>query len=548
MHRTTARVSYRSASLDDTPRRRLAVLLAALVPSIALAISLTACSDDSSTTPGDSTPPAAVSNLAATADGPGAVILTWTAPGDDGTEGRAEGYDIRSSRDPITQATWDSVSLVAAGRPAEPGTPESRRFQGLASGIRYYALKTVDDSGNQSSISNVASVEVPGIAPPAAITDLAVVSEGDREVALTWTAPTPSGDDPATAYDLRYSTETLNDSNFADAMAVSNLPTPSDAGTAETFVVTGLEAATTYYFALRSAVQEPNWSELSNLVDGTTANIVRLTTSTGIPGCLAPAWSPDGTRILYSFDDSGEPPFQRLRWIPSTGGSTVQLTTGATTAHSPSWSPDGSEIAFQLERFENKGQGTVSYFELAVMPAEPNGVPTVLAAHGDTVSVQSSTWSPDGSAIAYSVSYFPSPESEVYVIPRSGGERRLLLAGTTGVRGRTHWSPNGDVIAFSTRAGDLWTIPAEGGIPTRLTNTPEESESGPAWSPDGSRIAFGSNPAGNYDIWVMDVDGTNRIQLTSDSEDEYLPSWSPDGTAIAFQRGFPADIWIVYLE
>jgi TolB protein len=64
----------------------------------------------------------------------------------------------------------------------------------------------------------------------------------------------------------------------------------------------------------------------------------------------------------------------------------------------------------------------------------------------------------------------------------------------------------------------------------------------PVFSPDGTRIAFARSvggPQGQYDIYVMNSNGTNVTQLTSESKDDRYPAWSPDGTKIAF-RGYPA--------
>jgi Tol biopolymer transport system component len=58
----------------------------------------------------------------------------------------------------------------------------------------------------------------------------------------------------------------------------------------------------------------------------------------------------------------------------------------------------------------------------------------------------------------------------------------------------------------------------------------------PAWSPDGTRIAFMGGPDGpiEYDIWVMNADGSNPVQLTDSPGPDGWPAWSPDGTRIAF--------------
>jgi hypothetical protein len=57
----------------------------------------------------------------------------------------------------------------------------------------------------------------------------------------------------------------------------------------------------------------------------------------------------------------------------------------------------------------------------------------------------------------------------------------------------------------------------------------------PAWSPDGTRIAFmGGTSASEYDIWVVDTDGSNVTRLTDSPGPDGWPAWSPDGTRVAF--------------
>lgn len=91
-------------------------------------------------------------------------------------------------------------------------------------------------------------------------------------------------------------------------------------------------------------------------------------------------------------------------------------------------------------------------------------------------------------------------------------------------------------IAFaSDRDGNLeiYTMDADGGGQTRLTEDPAEDHS-PAWSPDGARLAFVSTRDGNAEIYVMNTDGTGQTRLTNNSGGDLGPKWSPDGTQIAF--------------
>jgi TolB protein len=88
---------------------------------------------------------------------------------------------------------------------------------------------------------------------------------------------------------------------------------------------------------------------------------------------------------------------------------------------------------------------------------------------------------------------------------------------------------------------EIYVMNPDGTGVTRLTNTPGTWEGEVAWSPDGTKIAFVrysySPPTGDKDIWVMDADGSDQINLTGGGErafDDEYPAWSPDGTKIAF--------------
>jgi TolB protein len=114
------------------------------------------------------------------------------------------------------------------------------------------------------------------------------------------------------------------------------------------------------------------------------------------------------------------------------------------------------------------------------------------------------------------------------------------------------WSPDGTRIAFqSDRNGaqfDLWVMNANGSGQTRLTQDVNEDRN-PAWSPDGNWIAFDSDRAGGYDVWKLPVatGEMDAVALTSANNDDIQPAWSPDGTSVYFSssRGVNADfnVW-----
>ncbi len=108
------------------------------------------------------------------------------------------------------------------------------------------------------------------------------------------------------------------------------------------------------------------------------------------------------------------------------------------------------------------------------------------------------------------------------------------------------WSPDGSRIAFlSDRDGNagrptygIFVMNADGTNTISLTppdaRNPRFRFQLPTWSPDGSHIAFASDHGGNFDIYVVNADGSGLANLSDHSEIDFSPVWSPDGSRIAF--------------
>jgi len=101
------------------------------------------------------------------------------------------------------------------------------------------------------------------------------------------------------------------------------------------------------------------------------------------------------------------------------------------------------------------------------------------------------------------------------------------------------YKPSGaaSLIAFTTDRDQLpqiYTVNPDGADVRPLSSDNQTADGTPRWSPDGSKIAFSSNRSGDYEIWVMNADGSERQRLTRRSGLDALPSWSPDGAKIVF--------------
>ena len=119
------------------------------------------------------------------------------------------------------------------------------------------------------------------------------------------------------------------------------------------------------------------------------------------------------------------------------------------------------------------------------------------------------------------------------------------------------WSPDGTRLAFVRGVGaaaDLWVMDADGGNQVQLTGTGLPAggdgiyDAKPSWSPDGSRIAFVRGQGTAAEVWIMTSDGTDARQLTSNSIEDLDPTWSPEGARVLYgsrRTGPEADLVVV---
>jgi len=95
--------------------------------------------------------------------------------------------------------------------------------------------------------------------------------------------------------------------------------------------------------------------------------------------------------------------------------------------------------------------------------------------------------------------------------------------------------------------GEIFVMDLDGSNLVNLTNNGSH-DAAPAWSPDGTKIAFYATRDGNGEIYVMDADGSNPTRLTNQPAVDYAPEWSPDGLRIVYQSDVDGDREIFVMD
>jgi TolB protein len=255
------------------------------------------------------------------------------------------------------------------------------------------------------------------------------------------------------------------------------------------------------------------------MMDYDGANQRQLTSLHSI--ALTPRWSPDSSRIAFTcYPTSGAVLSAQVCIYSLLTSRQIAWPRYRGTNSAPAWSPDGTKVMFMSSMYGNP--------ELFVADADGGHVRRITHSVGASTSP---AWNPQtGQQVAFVSDRGGLPQ--LYTMDAEGGDVQKLPLPDMGYVIDPAWSPNGQLLAFSWRRPngnyDMYVMDLASHQLVELTRDAGRNER-PSWSPDGRHIVFESTRTGTRQIWSMLADGTIPRQLTSEGQNE-SPNWSR-GTA-----------------
>lgn len=269
------------------------------------------------------------------------------------------------------------------------------------------------------------------------------------------------------------------------------------------------------------------------VVEATGGPEVRLTDDpvtlhySGLTSTGGTAWNPDRTHI--TFQSAPQSSFTNYDiYVLALNKSEMFRYESDDTELQPKWSPDGTRILFG-------GFGSGSFSDFFVADAELNDPVNLTNSPSWEMDGQ---WSPDGTRILFADDPADGAPRASVMVMNADGTGRVNISELVGGHGpgvndrEPRWSPDGSKIAFvrhvegSGFEGDIWVVDADGSDAVQLTDSPDDREFRLLWSPDGTTIYYAlcpmctvSNGPAVSDVWALAVDGSSNVQVT-DTGDE----------------------------
>ena len=259
-------------------------------------------------------------------------------------------------------------------------------------------------------------------------------------------------------------------------------------------------------------------------------------------------FSPDGTRIAFIRDDEAATGEDHLIVANADGSNEKKLAFHKTDSFFPpsgvSWSPDGKLIGCPFGTYA--GGFHVTVVTVDSQTGEQKEITDKKFGEIGRVS-----WLSDGSGMLVNAAEIGTTQSQIWLIPYPAGEAQTITHDLNDYGGTSLTADSRSLVTVGFDVtSNIWVAPGNDLMHGKqITSAKMEGANGLAWTPDG-RIVYSSQAGGNSDLWIMNEDGTNQKQLTSDPAIESDPLVTPDGRYIFFNslRGGLPSIWRVDID
>lgn len=248
--------------------------------------------------------------------------------------------------------------------------------------------------------------------------------------------------------------------------------------------------------------------------------------------------------IVFVTNRNGNP---EIYLMDINGENLRNLTNHDSIDYSPSWSSNGNEIFFYSNRDGNP----------EIYKIKPDGSNLERLTNHPSNDVLPNP-SPDGRSIVFN-SNRDTLNRNIYVMDSDGSNVKHLTLNSF-YEESPDWSPDGREIIFTRQLrdpndtshaanGEIHIMNADGSNIRRLTFK-DGYDSGAAFSSDGKKIAFYGSHNNLWDLYIMDSDGSNLYNLTQDSTECYSPNWSPNNDWLVYTAGSKGNynIWKINIQ